>query len=895
MGPLRVIAGVKDLPTARMPSAILNNFEKPNTRKRKKGSDGDVITVKQPTTIPGTTKGTDQHYNDGNWMDLDDFDDDEASDVGSDDSFGGKFVDDEDGERGNEQNPITLDSDAVVEFENGLEVRPWRRWDVATRVVVEESYCHVMTTQVNETWAGTEDYQRERDKEMLQYMQDYPLPDWVIPQRDARLGYHRLLERSRWRALGQPIFGFQRHTELIPGSTPSGPPSNRPNVITSNLPAHRSVPQAPRDAQGSQANGQRTLSNPQPPGPPHPPGQEGSMRPPPPQVKSSTHLNAQRVRLVRQENLTQKDGTNIVQQMPPPGMVPQSHVPRNTMAMPVNVQMPPGHPGMFYGPGNGQAVPPFLQGHPAQDRRVSSRLAATSNRAYNVPRKSSGKRYPPQSSTPEPPPPTPPYPKRQKPAEAESKLKTNRRIKRKQAEADDFPWTRQMDFATAKAYADWDMSIYSKQRLDEMEAVRKRNAPAIELVDKGKDDQQRRSALLRSQKLSAANKSSAGASRKSKREDDSTEPEARSSVEPNPKEKEEKEEKGDKDVKAKHADGNQEAYHSGNFAFASVQDQALAESLGFHHVSDLIDAGVRSNVPMDLCDQIFIIWAPSKKANYQNLDQARFTVKDSVMTRKQFHNAPILTPNAARSIVDFCPDLLWRDTLLRLVSEAGFGNKEIRDRYCHNGCLCDKATITKRISAALGQKQKQGKTGGYGPGEEEWYNQNSKEYRQYTAYFAHSGDRRHGFRMVNTGVKRKSDAISDASSEPATPATPATLAIRNEGPEIVVNEAEQAEEDEDEFVDAEEEFVGEGGEFVHDGPAGSDKHESDYMMSGGNPDAPSLVEQRARSPVAGIVSTSDVVENRHMLTADDVMVENDYDDDWVSVQSSDALEGIDQD
>ena len=91
----------------------------------------------------------------------------------------------------------------------------------------------------------------------------------------------------------------------------------------------------------------------------------------------------------------------------------------------------------------------------------------------------------------------------------------------------------------------------------------------------------------------------------------------------------------------------------------------------------------------------------------RDLQQVRFAVRDTVITRHQLANTPILTPRAAECIIDFCPNLLWHGTLLRILSEAGWGNKDVRDRFCRNGCYCDKATITKRVSSALGQKQQQ--------------------------------------------------------------------------------------------------------------------------------------------------------------------------------------------
>ncbi|KAK3065084.1 hypothetical protein LTR53_018292, partial [Teratosphaeriaceae sp. CCFEE 6253] len=148
-------------------------------------------------------------------------------------------------------------------------------------------------------------------------------------------------------------------------------------------------------------------------------------------------------------------------------------------------------------------------------------------------------------------------------------------------------------------------------------------------------------------------------------------------------------------------------YYSGNFAFVADDDRQLARGLGFKTPDDILSAYEASTLAVEepTLKKIIVCWNPLKKGITQRLIRAHFRIYDTIITRHQLKTRPILTKRAAECIVDFCPDLIWRENLLRIVSEAGYGNKDVRNRICYNGCYCDKATVTKRIAAALGQKQ----------------------------------------------------------------------------------------------------------------------------------------------------------------------------------------------
>ena len=219
-------------------------------------------------------------------------------------------------------------------------------------------------------------------------------------------------------------------------------------------------------------------------------------------------------------------------------------------------------------------------------------------------------------------------------------------------------------------------------------------------------------------------------------------------------------------------------YHSGDFCFARQEDQQRAMALSKKTVEEIMVAAEAGSISMDVCGEIKICWNPGKKGITQDLVQAQFSIKDTLLTRQQLAKTPVLTLRAAQCIVDFCPDMLWRDMLLRITSEAGYGNKDVRDRMCHNGNYADKATITKRIGAALGKKQEQSsaakrrkqeqkeleakdpemaKNKGYLPGEDEWYNMNVQDFSNYVEYFGKRTSHRNALKFQPIGAKRKAE------------------------------------------------------------------------------------------------------------------------------------------
>ena len=645
---------------------------------------------------------------------------------------------------------ITLSSDAPVppEGENAgtlINKKPWqdKEFNEEARKVTELMYAQVTPFAISGHWTLTEDYQRYKDEEMLMYLEDFPLGQWVIPQQQANSAYAQLMERMRWRQYGIPIYGRDR------------------------VPAHPSAPVAPPPAPPRN-------SRPPPPGPgpsqhfpqhqsPYPPMQYQPGVPQP--MQPIQHGIPMQVALPHQMGPAPHPNRG---QLPPNLMT----LPSQPYAQPLPMHHGPMHPGMGYAVGPVQTIPygmpintfmgqqmqppGMYQSGPAlpkQPRYVHGILFLSdcANSCHRRPRE---KRSP--TGTPPPRAPTPPYAHRPKPIDPSKPPKKPRNTvkggrrpsQRRPAEADDFPWIRELNFHEAKANASWDESIYSVETLNGMRAARERNAAAIDGVDAKLGEAQRKP-ITRPEHLHISLADNVtGQARYKKRglapEADASKPSAEAEAKPRERKK-----------RNQNVGDTADANSSGSYSWADGRIAAIAAHMGYESPLDAIDAGMDGQLDATQMAQLAIVWNPSKKGGPDNLLPAVFTVKDSVLTRQQLEKTPILTPRAAECLIDFCPELLWRGTLLRVTSEAGLGNKDVRDRFCHNGSYCDKATITKRISAALGQKQVQPKSKGYQPGEFDWYDQNVKDFTNYIEFFGHRRGHRNMLKIQMQGDKRK--------------------------------------------------------------------------------------------------------------------------------------------
>jgi hypothetical protein len=137
--------------------------------------------------------------------------------------------------------------------------------------------------------------------------------------------------------------------------------------------------------------------------------------------------------------------------------------------------------GMHPGPMRGTYMPP--QGYPGMPRQLM----------MNDPNTRGGFRNAPPTMITRPPlnGPTPPYPTRERPDFRKTVGKSAGRggKTRRQAETDEFPWNRQLDFTKAKADMKtdptWDYSVYDKTTIDSMNGTRAKNGPILANLELG--------------------------------------------------------------------------------------------------------------------------------------------------------------------------------------------------------------------------------------------------------------------------------------------------------------------------------------------------------------------------------------------------------------------------
>ncbi|KAK4552789.1 hypothetical protein LTR86_010123 [Recurvomyces mirabilis] len=695
--------------------------------------------------------------------------------------------------------------------EYDLDETPWKTQTFTREVreVWELSYCNVLKHAQHGSWEMTEFFQLKKDQEMLRYLKDFPLSEWIIPQKQASEAYAALHERTRWRSVGVKIYAEQQareaqqsmhsmhmqmqspmsmngnmHPQAYQHPGMNGHPASRPGSINQQGMPYRH-PQSPMNGMAPPPPGQvlRSQINQMPmnvtPGRgPQP------MGPPPPPFGHSQHVGGP---------YGMPNGGQYYQS---PHQMPHQHQhTHQQMQMQPNQMGPP------------QPMPPSY-GHNQARPPVSLRAPKP-------------KKATPQPATTPPPAPVPPYSRCERPGKSEPRYggatKTGKRGARKQAEAEEFPWHRALDFVKERDDATWDESKYDKTIMEQMSIVRRLNVPVIIAID---DE------LAEKQKLSRNKKKAAGSGRVPSPKDET------------PSGDVEMEEPGDKGSKRKNENIGGDPYYSGNFSFATEEDakKAFDTNPKYKTPDDIITAVEDGDFDAELTKDLRHCWNPGKKGTTQELVQASFRIYDTIITRQMYMITKILTKRAAECIIDFSPDILWREVLLRIVSEAGMGNKDVRDRFCYNGCYADKATITKRIAAALGQKQaiaKRGKQDGeppsskgkkrgpqasnserYQDGEEEWHDNNKMDFDNYIRFFG----KRPGGRRQRVGEKRKQsvgteEAVTDdpqegsskrAKTEPTSMSPAARSDGSGESSDEEESEAEKKVEEEAEEEDEED-------------------------------------------------------------------------------------------
>ena len=138
---------------------------------------------------------------------------------------------------------------------------------------------------------------------------------------------------------------------------------------------------------------------------------------------------------------------------------------------------------------------------------------------------------------------------------------------------------------------------------------------------------------------------------------------------------------------------------SKRLCFLSDQDEQHCRALGYNTVTEAVVAAMR-NPFNDGLAQIMVYNDPGD-SRIPGLRVPHFSVMDFARTRLQLlhfdHTYPDL---AGKRIVDFCPELLWGETLLKVTSQTSLIPCDVQKRLGLNGTMMSDSTITKRIGSA---------------------------------------------------------------------------------------------------------------------------------------------------------------------------------------------------
>lgn len=305
----------------------------------------------------------------------------------------------------------------------------WATLNIEQRVQYERMFGFVHQRPINGSWNFTENYQHEVDEQCMNYLKTFKLKEWVVPFHEAEFILNSVLDRVRMRAIGINHYGPQ-----LPHGH-AGHPQNGPHQYA----------QSPMSLQNGVVPEHHTLRS------------QPSLQPMavPPGVKMGQPMN---------------------QQMP----FAQPHHYQNgglPMGMHLNQSMRArGYPmpGQMLQQGMRQNMGP-PQGIPNKaSRKLKLNVSKGGEPSFMAP--------PPLKA------PTPPYPMRPRPDARKTVGKAGRGKTRRQAEADEFPWNRELDFIAAriasKSKDTWDDSVYDVTMLEEMARTRVRNEPVVAALER---------------------------------------------------------------------------------------------------------------------------------------------------------------------------------------------------------------------------------------------------------------------------------------------------------------------------------------------------------------------------------------------------------------------------
>lgn len=297
----------------------------------------------------------------------------------------------------------------------------WKALTRDQRVQYERMFGWSGRRPLNDSWTFTEKYHEIVDDQCMSYLAAFNPDEWVLSRPEVEYTLHQLLDRVRLRKAHTRVYGphSQNHTSHSQPSLHHHPQVPFP-LSARGLPEHQTMRHGP------------------------------AMQPPPMGAKLG---QPQQQPMAFAQSQRYQNGSHRGQPVQRPSYTMPGQMPGQMPLQPLQ----PLHSNM--GPPVGPVVKPrkLKINGPAVRRESQAAVPLTA--------------------------PTPPYPARDRPDQRKTVGKAGRGKVRRQAEADEFPWNRDLDFLSARdalqTKDSWDDSVYDAAMLAEMAEVRKNNEPVV--------------------------------------------------------------------------------------------------------------------------------------------------------------------------------------------------------------------------------------------------------------------------------------------------------------------------------------------------------------------------------------------------------------------------------
>lgn len=286
-----------------------------------------------------------------------------------------------------------------------------------------------IASPIGQCWDHTEEYQLQVDILMLKYMEDFPLSTWAVGGDAAEQAFRKFRHRVSMRQIGVKIYSTERLPEILRGTNGIPP---MPYQRPEPIPAQPQVLHETQPAQNFQAI------------PRYPDVPKQSQRQPP------ADIPVRPAKPSPNTNFNSAFAASIL----------LSHTDDNRKK-------------------GSKLVLPLDQDSLDDDDTDDDAEISIRRHRYNFHSQATSS--------------SPPYPQRERPVERKVSLKLGKRNVRKQAEAETFPWHRQINFDRAKREAAWNDNYRNPETIAQMIRIRAHNTPIIEALDLEVTEKQRKS------------------------------------------------------------------------------------------------------------------------------------------------------------------------------------------------------------------------------------------------------------------------------------------------------------------------------------------------------------------------------------------------------------------